>query len=178
MVIGARVLDLGIDIDVWPWVWLGVAVVFALVELTFLGGTFVLLPFACSAFIAAILGFYDVPIEIQWAVFVFGGGILFAVMYRWARAFVERHALPTGVGADRLVGLVGFVTVGIRPDDTERRGRVAIEGEVWGALPAEEAAIEPGTRVRVAGVVGTRVVVSPVGTAGGVEGAPFEGENP
>ena len=32
-------LDLGIDTDVWPWIWLTVAVVFALIELTFLGGT-------------------------------------------------------------------------------------------------------------------------------------------
>ena len=64
------VLDLGIDLDVWPWVWLVLAVLFALVELTFLGGTFVLLPFALSAFVASFLAFYGVAIEVQWAIFV------------------------------------------------------------------------------------------------------------
>jgi hypothetical protein len=67
------VLDLGIDLNVWPWVWLGVAVFFALIELTVLAGSFVLLPFAVSALGAALLGFYDVAIEIQWLVFLGGG---------------------------------------------------------------------------------------------------------
>ena len=60
-------LDLGIDLNLWPWVWLGVGVFFAVIELTVLAGSFVLLPFAISAFAAALLGFYDVAIEIQWA---------------------------------------------------------------------------------------------------------------
>ena len=50
---------------------------FALVELTALAGSFILLPFAVSAFLASLLGFYDAPVEIQWGVFVFGGGLLF-----------------------------------------------------------------------------------------------------
>ena len=78
-------LDFGIDVDVWPWIWLVVAVVFALVELTFLGGTFILLPFAASAFVASLLAFYDVAVEVQWAVFVLGGAVAFALLYRWAR---------------------------------------------------------------------------------------------
>ena len=65
-------LDLGIDLNVWPWVWLFIAVLFSLIELTILGGSFVVLPFAVSAFAAALLGFYDVSIEVQWAVFVVG----------------------------------------------------------------------------------------------------------
>ena len=77
-------LDLGIDLDVWPWIWLGTAVVFALVELIFVGGSFIILPFAVSAFVAAILGFYDVadrdPV----------GG----VRRRW-RGAVRRH-VPVG----------------------------------------------------------------------------------
>src|SRR5918994_3910285 len=97
-------LDLGIDVDVWPWIWLSLAVVFALVELTFLGGTFVLLPFAMSAFVAAILAFYDVPIEVQWATFVLGGALIFFLMYRWGSGFLDQNTLPGGGGAGRLVG--------------------------------------------------------------------------
>src|SRR5688572_27428993 len=110
-------LDLGVDLDVWPWIWLVIAVGFALIELTVLGGSFVLLPFAVSAFVAAILAYYDVAIEIQWFVFLLGGGLLFVVMARWARGFLRENVLPRGVGADRLVGQMGIVTVDIEPDD-------------------------------------------------------------
>jgi membrane protein implicated in regulation of membrane protease activity len=159
---GADVLDLGIDIDVWPWVWLVVAVVFAVIEISFVGGTFVLLPFAVSAFAASLLGFSDAPIEAQWAVFVFGGAALFVVAYRWVRRFIQRNDLPVGVGADRLIGLVGFATADIMPSDVERRGRVTVEGEVWAALAAGTEPIAAGTSIRVVEVVGTRVVVEPM----------------
>jgi membrane protein implicated in regulation of membrane protease activity len=153
-------LDLGIDLDVWPWIWLTLAVAFALVELSFLGGSFVLLPFAGSAFVASLLAFYDVPVEIQWAVFVFGGGLLFVALYRWARRSLVDE-LPLGVGADRLVGVVGTVLVAISPDDADRHGRVALDGEVWGALTDGAHEIPAGTKVRVLAVRGTRVVVTP-----------------
>lgn len=152
-------LDLGIDLDVWPWLWLLVAVTFALIELTILGGSFILLPFAISAFVAALLGFYDVSIEIQWSVFVFGGGLLFFAFYRWARRFLRDNFLPPGVGADRLVGMVGIVTAPIDPDDTLRSGRVSVDGEVWGALASGDQAFTEGAKVRIAGMQGTRVVV-------------------
>jgi membrane protein implicated in regulation of membrane protease activity len=155
-------LDLGVDLDVWPWIWLIIAVGFSLIELTLLGGSFVLLPFAASAFVAAILAFYEVAIEIQWLVFLFGGGLLFLVLARWARGFLRENVLPPGVGADRLVGQTGIVTADIEPDDTDRRGRVAVDGEIWGALSDVEHTLHAGTRVRVASMKGTRVVVEPV----------------
>jgi membrane protein implicated in regulation of membrane protease activity len=155
-------MDLGIDLDVWPWVWLIVAVGFALIELTVVGGSFVLLPFAVSAFAAAILAYYDVAIEVQWAVFLAGGGLLFFILARWARGFLRENELPPGVGADRLVGLAGIVTVDIDPDDTDRRGRVAIHGEVWGALTTVDRALPAGMKVRVRAMQGTRVIVEPL----------------
>ena len=119
------VLDLGIDLDVWPWVWLGLAVLFALVELTFLGGTFVLLPFAVSAFVASILAFYGVAdrgavghLRARW------GAHLLRDVPLGARLPRRSTSCPRGVGADRLVGETGVVTVDIDPDDTDRRGRV------------------------------------------------------
>lgn len=158
-------LDLGIDLDVWPWVWLVTAVVFALVELIFVGGSFIILPWAISAFAAALLGFYDVPIEVQWAVFVFGGATMFAVLFRWAQR-VSNDTVPTpGVGAGRLVGLTGIVTTAIDPDDTDRRGRVSILGEVWGALAAGSDGIPTGSKVKVLSMQGTRIIVEPAASA-------------
>ena len=155
-------LDLGLDPDVWPWIWLSAAVIFALVELAFVGGSFIILPWAVSAFIAAILAFYDVPVEVQWSVFVFGGAILFFILYRWAQRFMRDTPTHPGVGADRLVGMTGIVTSEISPDDEDRKGRVRIEGEVWGALADGDGGIAAGQRVTVVAMKGTRAVVVPV----------------
>ena len=155
-------LDLGIDLNVWPWIWLGVAVFFALIELTVLAGSFVLLPFAVSALVSALLGFYDVAIEIQWLVFVVGGGLLWIALYRYARNFAGDNELEPGVGADRLVGLTGIVTSAIDPDDTERRGRVTAHGEIWGATSENGQPIAQGTHVRVVAISGTKVIVQSI----------------
>ncbi len=155
------VLDLGIDLDVWPWIWLIIAVLFALIELVVVGGSFIILPWAISAFITAILAFYDTPIEVQWAVFVFGGAAVFVFLYRWAQKFMRENTMDPGVGADRLVGLTAIVTTPIDPSDTERRGRVKVEGEVWGVVdPRRHYA--SGEQVRITGMKGTRVVVEPI----------------
>lgn len=163
------VLDLGIDLDVWPWVWIGVAVVFTLVELTALAGSFVLLPFAVSAFIAALAGFYDVSVEVQWAIFIFGGAALWVVFWKNVKRFVDENAMPEGVGADRLVGMTAIVTSAIDPDDSDRRGRVKVVGEDWGALTDTERMLSVGSKVRIVAMNGTRVMVEPVTMAAPTE---------
>ncbi len=155
----SAVLDLGIDLNLWPWVWLAVGITFATIELTVLAGAFVLLPFAVSAFAAALLGFYDVAIEIQWGVFIFGGALLWVVLYKRVMKFAGDNEMSPGVGADRLIGLTAIVTTTIDPNDTDRKGRVKVEGEVWSALTSEHVTIAKGTKVRVTEMHGTRVMV-------------------
>lgn len=156
------ILDLGIDLNFWPWIWLIVAVFFAIIELTLLAGSFVLLPFAVSALAAALLGFYDVAIEIQWAVFIFGGAAIWVGLYKRVMKFAGENELAPGVGAERLIGMPAIVTAAIDPDDTDRRGRVKVEGEVWSALPMGNHKIPTGARVRVVELHGTRVTVEPI----------------
>ena len=158
-------LDLGIDLNVWPWVWLGIAVFFAIIELTVLAGTFVLLPFSISAFAASLLGFYNAPIEFQWLVFIGGGAVLWVILYRYAQRFAGENEMSPGVGADRVVGLTAIVTATIDPDDTDRRGRVSVHGEVWGALTDQDTPLVEGCKVQVTSVNGTRVVVEPLDSA-------------
>ena len=163
-------LDLGVDITVWPWVWLTIAVLFTLIEITILGGSFVLLPFAISAFAASLMGFYDAPIEAQWAVFVLGGAVLWVGFYRWAKTFLRDNVLPPGVGADRLVGTIGIITAAVVVDDTQRLGRVTVDGEIWGVLTPTGATLPEGTRVRVTSMQGTRLVVEPIEPSGSDSG--------
>ncbi len=153
-------LDLGIELNAWPWIWLGIGVFFAIVELALLPGSFVILPFALSAFAASIAGFYDVSIEVQWVIFVIGGSIIWFLMYRFARRWDDSKIAP-GVGAERLVGLSAIVTRPIDPDDTDRQGRVSVSGEVWGALPDGDFVVDAGTKVIITAVNGTRVMVRP-----------------
>lgn len=122
-------LDLGLSLDVWPWLWLVAAVGFALIELTALGGSFILLPFSVSAFVAMLLAFADAPLGAQWAVFAFGGAVLFGVFWRYQSLVQRGSALPVGVGAVRLVGQVGRVVRAIDPSDPEHPGEVVIDGE-------------------------------------------------
>ena len=156
------VLDLGIDLNIWPWVWLFVGVFFAAIELTLLAGSFVLLPFAISAFAASLLGFYDVAIEIQWGVFLFGGAALWILLYKRVMKFAGDNETAPGVGANRLVGLTAIVTAEIDPNDTERRGRVKVESEDWNALTHAEHAIPVGAKVHIDEMQGTRVIVTPI----------------
>jgi membrane protein implicated in regulation of membrane protease activity len=154
-------LDLGIDIDAWPWIWLSVSVIFFVVEFTALAGSFVLLPFAVSAFVASIAGFYDASVELQWVIFLLLGAILWVLAFRFARRWIHDE-LPLGVGADRVIGLSGIVTRTIDPDDTDRKGRVSVDGEVWGAITRSDDIVQQGVRVKIVEVLGTRVVVEPI----------------
>jgi membrane protein implicated in regulation of membrane protease activity len=156
------VLELGIDLNLWPWIWLTVAVIFAILELTLIAGTFILAPFAISALFASLLGFYDVNVEIQWSVFVFGGAALFYVFYRWARRFVTDRDLPPGVGADRLVGMQGTAASNIPPQRLQTTGSVRVEGEIWRAVSTGDEEVAEGALVEVVEVRGTRIVVQAV----------------
>lgn len=158
--------DLGVSLDLWPWVWLVIAVAFLLLELTVLGGSFMVLPFGVSALLASLLGFSGVGVGVQWSTFVLGGGLLFLLFWRYQSLVQRGNELPPGVGAVRLVGLTGMVTEPIDPTDAAGRGRIVVDGEDWGAMAAEGTAVLPaGTRVRITDVQGTRVLVVPVDPA-------------
>ena len=154
-------LDLGLDLNVWPWVWLVLGVVLLLVELTVLGGSFMVLPFGISALVASLLGFSNVSVTVQWAVFAGGGVVLWGVFWRYQSLVQQGNPLPPGVGAARLVGLTGVVLDPIDPDDTEAHGRVLVTGETWFARTAGTEVLAQGSRVRITEVEGTRLWVEP-----------------
>lgn len=153
--------DLGVSLDLWPWVWLVIAVAFLLLELTVLGGSFMVLPFGVSALLASLLAFSGVGVGVQWTTFVLGGGLLFLLFWRYQSLVQRGNQLPPGVGAVRLVGLTGVVTEPIDPTDATSRGQVVVGGEDWGAMAEGTDVLPVGTRVRVTDVQGTRVMVVP-----------------
>jgi membrane protein implicated in regulation of membrane protease activity len=66
--------------------------------------------------------------------------------------------------------MTGIVMIDISPEDEDRKGRVRIESEVWGALADGDGGIAAGQRVKVLAMKGTRVVVTPVVVEGNSSG--------
>lgn len=140
-------------------VWLALTALFLIGEI-FIAGTFCLGPFGVSAAVAMVLALLGVPIAIQWAVFIIGGGLLFWWALRWGQRFQKGQGLPVGIGADRLVGEVGRVITDI-PASATSAGRVRLGGEEWAAESGTGEAIDTDAIITVLEVRGTRVIVTP-----------------
>jgi membrane protein implicated in regulation of membrane protease activity len=145
------------DPDVWRWIWLAVAVSALVGEM--LTTTFLLLPFGVAAAVACVLAFLGAPELAQWALFV----LVSAVGVYGFRPLAKRldrnaAALPRGVGAQRWIGQTGTVLRAIDGHD----GLVKVAGEDWRASSRDDVVIPVGSKVLVAEVEGTRLVVLPL----------------
>ena len=140
--------------EVWRWLWTCSAVVFSLAEVFTAG--FFLLPFAIAAAAAAVLAWVDVHILWQWLAFFVATVVSFVYLRRFVRR--QNDVEQPRVGAKRLIDAHGKIIE--RVDDDAMTGMVRIGGEEWRATSAEP--IEIDTRVLVADIDGTRLVVVPV----------------
>ncbi|MDH3752734.1 MAG: NfeD family protein [Acidimicrobiia bacterium] len=140
----------------WGIAWFIVAMIFLGGELVLPG--FILLPFGLSAIVASIVAFLGAPVGVAWAVFIIGGGLGFGLFWKFARENLADLPNPEGVGADRLVGVVGSVVEPI-PDVPGEAGMVKIGGEKWRAESHDGRPVAEGVVVDVVKVRGTRVVV-------------------
>jgi membrane protein implicated in regulation of membrane protease activity len=145
------------DPDVWRWIWLAVAVGAVIGEM--LTSTFFLLPFGVGAAIACVLAFLGAPELAQWLAFVVVSAAGVYGFRPLARRLDRNHtALPSGVGASRWVGQQGTVLRAVDAD----HGLVKIGGEEWRAESRDDVVIPVGSKVLVAEVRGTRLVVLPL----------------
>jgi membrane protein implicated in regulation of membrane protease activity len=140
----------------WQWLWLGATFVFALGELLS-PGSFMLLPFAIGALAAALCAFADVPVVVEWLVFLGVSIVLLAGLRPLARR-LNASAHDDGIGSRRLLGQEATVLRDI-PGQGEL-GLVRVGREEWRADSTTGTAIPAGTPVRVADVRGTHVVVA------------------
>jgi inner membrane protein len=136
------------------YVWLTLAVLFTIVEI-FTAGFF----YACFA-IAAV---------VAWACGIFVHGavwqiIIFCVvsigLIPLTRTFARRvtnQSIPQA-GVDALIGLTGFVTHAINPNDS--RGKVKVENQDWRA--ESEQSIEAGAKIAVIAIKGAMLIVKKV----------------
>lgn len=139
--------------NMWQ-VWAVLAVLGLVLELS--SGDFFIMCFAIGACGAAVaspfVGFYW-----QLAAFI----VITALSIWWVRPFALRylHKNEKAVlsNADALIGRQGHVTETIV---AQGFGRVAIDGDRWKAVAADDSEIEVGTRVRVIGRESTIITVT------------------
>lgn len=146
--------------ETWRWIWLGAAVFLTAGEMS-VPGTFILIPFGISAFVAMVAAFAGANIAVGWTIFVVLGTLLFYVFWRMSARSMRDMPSPEGAGEARLIGAAGSVLETI-PDTPSGSGLVAVGSERWRAV-TKGAAIDVGTQVTVTGVKGTRVIVTSTG---------------
>jgi membrane protein implicated in regulation of membrane protease activity len=143
--------------ETWRWIWLFAAFVFAAGELV-TPATFFFLPFAVGALVACVASFLGAPMAISWAVFVVVSTVSFASLWKLGRKLEHADEEQEGVGATRWVGQEAVVVKTVGVDG----GRVQLERESWRAESLTGAVIPKGSKVLIARLAGTRLVVVPV----------------
>ncbi|MBA2325196.1 MAG: NfeD family protein [Actinobacteria bacterium] len=144
--------------ETWRWIWLLAAAGFAAGEIA-VAGTFFLLSFAIGATAAAVVAFVGGGVIAGWVAFVAVSGASLAVLFPLGRRLDARNPTPQ-VGAHRWEGQIATVLQDI-PAGLHESGAVRIDREEWRAESTNGSPVPAGTRVVVARVAGTRLVVIP-----------------
>ncbi len=139
-------------IKIW-WIWMIIAAFFLIAEIFTMG--FFLFWFGIGAAVAGVLALLGADVGWQLAAFVLVSGVLFLVSRRFAERFSKKQ--PPGIGADRMVGSEGVVLEEI--DNVKNTGRVRVKKDEWRADSETGEIIPEGTRISVARMDGTHLVV-------------------
>jgi membrane protein implicated in regulation of membrane protease activity len=135
------------------------ALIFAGSEL-FSPATFFFLPFAIGALVGAVLSFMGLSPAVSFTAFLIVSTVSFASLWKLGRKLEHMDEAQEGVGATRWVGQEATVTKTIGAEG--EIGRVRLERENWRAESLTGTAIAKGSKVLVARLAGTRLVVVPV----------------
>ena len=144
------------DIETWRWIWLSVAVLFVVGEIA-VAGSFFLAPFACGAAAASLVGFAGGSVTVSWLAFVGVSALAGALLRPLARR-LDQGSPVSNVGAGRWTGREAVVIEEVPPGG-DGTGLVRLDQEQWRAESADADPIPAGSRVLVARVDGTRLVV-------------------
>lgn len=142
--------------EAWRWLWLVAAGFFAVAEMM-TPASFFMAPFAVGSGAAAIVAFLGVNVPIEFAVFVVVS-IATLVALRPLSRRLDRTVIDHRVGSRRLLGQSATVLSAI-PGGNEV-GMVRVDREQWRAQSVDGVPVPVGAQVRVADVVGTRVIVT------------------
>jgi membrane protein implicated in regulation of membrane protease activity len=142
--------------EVWH-IWIIAAILLFIAEIFTV--TFFLLSLGVACIASAVASFYGMNFEKQIVVFC----VSMLVVFFGARPFFQKYVYGAGAkfrtNVEALVGATGMVLK--RIDPKKLNGRVAVMGDDWRALSADNTPIEAGEKVVVVKVEGTKVFVRP-----------------
>ncbi|NLA75562.1 MAG: NfeD family protein [Deltaproteobacteria bacterium] len=142
-------------IEIW-WIWIAMAAVLLIAEIFTAG--FFLIWFSVGAAGAGILAMLGVGTTAQLIVFILLSGTLFVFGRRFAERVTAQQ--PPGVGADRFIGLSGYVIEEI--DNIAGKGRIMTGRDEWRAISDSGEKISINTTIEIIRVDGTKAVVKPL----------------
>ncbi len=134
--------------------WIILLVVCILLELSS-PGFFFFLSFSLGAIAAAVLAYFEVGSQIEFAVFLIVSMLAFIFLTRYVKAVLKENAgHKTNVYAYQ--GKKAVVTETV---SSCQRGWVKVDGELWSAAPINEELIEKGAIVEVVNSAGSHLIV-------------------
>ena len=136
--------------------WLGAFIVFAIGEAVTVG--LVSVWFAVGALAALFAAALGAGLWLQIAVFLGVSALALALFKPLSSKFLKPKVSATN--ADRVIGSPALVTETI--DNTQARGQVKVNGQIWSARSAQDVVIPTGADVRVLRIEGVKVIVETV----------------
>jgi membrane protein implicated in regulation of membrane protease activity len=136
------------------WIWAGIAAALLAAEVA-TGSVWLLWPAAAAGVVAVLEGFTQIPLAV--AVLLFAALTIVATFitrrYAPRRSADDAHDINDNVA--RLIGREGRAVTAFEAG----AGRVFIDGKEWAAELEGAEQLESGARIKVAGVVGARLMV-------------------
>ena len=139
----------------WWVVWLVFAIIMFVIEVVTTG--LATLWFAVGALVAMVMDLCGAPFVAQIAVMAGVSIVCFVLCMIWVKPKLEslRKKNIQRTNADRLIGREGVVIVPL--NQTEGKGQVKIDGQVWSAKADSD--IAEGIKVTVKAIEGVKLVV-------------------
>ena len=134
--------------------WLIILAVLIFVEIITLGLTTIW--FAGGALVAFIVSLFYDSLLLEVILFL----VVSVVLLYFTRPFVMRYFNPkrTKTNYEGVIGKIAMVTATI--DNMNAVGQVVVDGQEWSAKALEEVIIEKGSKVKIHGITGVKLIVS------------------
>lgn len=92
--------------------------------------------FIPSSLVSMILAFFEVPIWVQWLVFIVMSAALLVLAFRFLRKLLLKNLGNKKTDTDILIGKLARVEDDI--DNAEMQGAVKIDGKIWSARMVDD----------------------------------------
>lgn len=113
--------------------------------------------FIPSSLVSMILAFFEVPIWVQWLVFIVMSAALLVLAFKFLRMLLLKNLGNKKTDTDILIGKLARVEEDI--DNAEMQGAVKIDGKIWSARMVDDSeSAQKGEFVIVEYISGVKLI--------------------